>query len=112
MSRRIRQRFVIGKRTWSSEIELIRESARNPLAHARCLPKRHSHEQTSAPEKILEIGLKAWLAQRWRLWRTGQSVRHFYGAMTGERTDLGVHRSEDSCFPAEPQFKLRTRSLW
>jgi hypothetical protein len=47
-----------------------------------------------------------------RLWRTGRSVRHFYRGITGDRADFGVNHPEDSCFPAEPQLELRTRSLW
>jgi len=53
-----------------------------------------------------------WRVQRWRLWQTGQSVRRFYRTLTGERADFSVHYPEDSGFFAEPQFELRTRSLW
>src|SRR5579859_1300790 len=104
-----RQRFVVGKGAWRREVKLIRESARNPAAHARCLPERQSHAQARALEKILETRLNV---QRLRLGQNRRPAHHRSIVIPPNWADFSVHDSEDLCFPSESQFELRARSLW
>src|SRR6266404_1730786 len=109
VSWRSRQGFVIGEGAWRREIKLVRERARNPTAHAGCIPERYSHTQTRDLEKVLETGLNV---QRSRLGQDRRSVQHPGIVIHTNWANFSVHHPEDSGLLPEPQFELRTRSLW